>query len=216
MSGRALGIRLLLLSIPPIFLACASAPNPESADAPAPPVDESVPPTVEMDAEEEQMHGRRGVRGEGMREGGRHGEARRGEGRMRGHGDGDGGGARGGMAMHGEMNAFDVLDPPTEAEIEAGSELYEAICSACHSIDPPMKEAPPFRHVARHLRQQFEDRAAFTTHVVDFVTAPSAEHSALPQRAIERFGLMPAHPIGSERLESVAAYLWSLTFSEGG
>lgn len=104
---------------------------------------------------------------------------------------------------------------PTPEEIARGQQVYELICAGCHTLDPPPDSAPPMRHVARHLRQDLDTFEAFAEHVRSYVPAPDAEHSRLPAMAIERFGLMDALPLTDDVLNSAAAYLWSLTESEG-
>ena len=114
-----------------------------------------------------------------------------------------------GMNMGADLE-IDATDLPEPEQVARGMEVYETICSACHTMDPPVNLAPPFTHVARHVLMENPNRADFSAHVVDYVTQPSADASVLPAHAIEQFGIMPPQPIGEGRLEDVAAYLWTL------
>jgi len=106
----------------------------------------------------------------------------------------------------------DQVDPePTPEEIARGEQVYELVCSACHTLDPPPDSAPPMRHVVRHLRQELTTFEAFSEHVRSYVPAPDPERSRLPSMAIERFGVMAPLPLADDVLHSAAAYLWSLS-----
>lgn len=108
-------------------------------------------------------------------------------------------------------------DPsPDPQQMDRGRQVFELVCSGCHTIQPPPDSAPPMSHVARHLRQELETLEAFTEHVRTYVPAPSAEGSRLPAMAIERFGLMGALPMEDAVLTDVAAYIWTLADSARG
>lgn len=104
---------------------------------------------------------------------------------------------------------------PTPEEIARGRQVYELVCSACHTLDPPPDSAPPMRHVVMHLRRDLTTFEAFSEHVRTYVPAPDADRSRLPPMAIERFGLMAPLPLADDVLNSAAAYLWSLADSAG-
>lgn len=106
--------------------------------------------------------------------------------------------------------------PPTAEQIARGEAVYQEVCSECHAIQPPPNLAPPLSHVARHVRDAVDDRAAFTQHIVTYVRSPSEERSLLPERAIQRFGLMPAQGVTEDRLIDAAAYVWTLADSAQG
>ena len=106
-------------------------------------------------------------------------------------------------------------DPdPTPAQVAQGQQVFELVCSGCHTLDPPPDSAPPMRHVARHLRQDLETFVELAEQVRTYVREPDAERSLLPPRAVERFGVMPALPLTDDILTAAAAYIWSL--SEAG
>ena len=109
----------------------------------------------------------------------------------------------------------DTLDAPADEQVDRGRVVYENICSVCHTLQPPATKAPPFSHVARHVRETFPDKADFTEHVLTFLPAPDAVLSVMPPMAVERFGLMPPQPLPEAMLADVAAYLWTLS-EEGG
>jgi len=110
----------------------------------------------------------------------------------------------------------DVNAPPSPEQIARGEEVYRQVCSECHAIQPPPNLAPPLSHVAWQIRDQVEDRAAFTDHIVAYVQRPSVEGSLLSERAIRRFGLMPAQMVGEDRLADAAAFIWTLADSARG
>ena len=76
-----------------------------------------------------------------------------------------------------------------------GEQVVEYVCSQCHSMEPPPLKAPPLTHLARHLRESFPSVDEAVTHVVAYAPAPDPEQSILPERAQERFGLMPPQPL---------------------
>lgn len=109
--------------------------------------------------------------------------------------------------------------PDVEAAVRAerGRALFDDICAQCHTLDPPANQAPPMRHVVRHLRQALDDDdAAVLRHVLSYVPAPAAEHSLLPAMAIERFGVMPPQPLPAELLNDIGTYLLTLDAPAGG
>jgi cytochrome c len=103
-----------------------------------------------------------------------------------------------------------------EAQLALGEQLFQRVCSACHSLEAPPRSAPPMTHVARHYRQAFADRADGVARVVEFVRAPSAENSVLPPHARERWGLMPPLSLPDAELEAVAQYVWQLSEPQRG
>lgn len=128
-----------------------------------------------------------------------------------GHGPGGGHGPGRG---HGHHDAGDpgqsALEAPVPEEFTAGAQVFESICSQCHSLSPPAKLAPPMRHVARHLRMRFETEEAATRHILTFLPAPDSTSSIMPPMARQRFGLMPPQPLPKPYLEAVARYVWYL------
>lgn len=121
----------------------------------------------------------------------------------------------GGMGRMGRMAPLpaEVADP-TDPVLKAGKTTFDQVCSACHTLEPPHKLAPPMRMVSMHLRQRFSTEEEGVAHVTSYVPAPDAERSIMPPQIIQRFGLMTAQPLPAEMLESVARYVWSL--GEGG
>lgn len=102
---------------------------------------------------------------------------------------------------------------PDPGQVERGKQIFETVCAACHTVNPPPDSAPPMAHVVRHLRMELETQEAFAEHVRSYVSAPEADRSLLPPMAIERFGLMGALPLGDSILTDVAAYIWTLADS---
>lgn len=95
-----------------------------------------------------------------------------------------------------------------------GQEIAEQICGECHSMEPPPLKAPPLTPLSRHLRESFETVEGAVEHVLAYAPAPDAERSILPERAVERFGLMPPQPLPGPMLEAAARYIWSLSDSD--
>jgi mono/diheme cytochrome c family protein len=97
-----------------------------------------------------------------------------------------------------------------DAQLALGERVFESLCTACHTLEPPYQVAPPMTHIARHYRQAFADRDSAAAHLAAFVRAPSAERSKMPPHAIERFGLMPPVALADAELDAVALYVLSL------
>ena len=100
-----------------------------------------------------------------------------------------------------------------ETRLALGRQVYDDVCSQCHSLQPPHEEATPLTHIARRLKRRLETEAAFTEHVITHIPDPSEERSLMPAHAIEKFGLMPAQALTDEQLENVAAWLWVMADS---
>jgi cytochrome c len=96
--------------------------------------------------------------------------------------------------------------PPPE-----GAQIFQLVCAMCHSVNPPPKAAPPISHAAAYyLRRHGEVDAAMAA-MVTFLKEPSAETSAMPPHAVERFGLMPPQDhLTDAQLRAVALYSLSL------
>jgi len=99
---------------------------------------------------------------------------------------------------------------PSAALLAEGKQVYESVCTGCHSMESPATLAPPMTHVAKHYRQAFSERDSAVAHIITFVRNPAAERSKMPAHVQERFGLMPALPLPDEQLRAVATYIWSL------
>jgi mono/diheme cytochrome c family protein len=99
---------------------------------------------------------------------------------------------------------------PLSASLARGQQTVRTVCAACHTEAPPPKAAPPFRMIATHYRQATPDSAAAVAAIVAYVRAPAANRSLLPPMVIQRFGLMPAQPLGEEQLGDAARYILSL------
>lgn len=98
----------------------------------------------------------------------------------------------------------------------AGSEADQALladlnanCYSCHRPQggPDDRLAPPMIAVKEHYLRHYEDKAAFVAAMVAFVQAPSREKAHMPG-AVEKFGLMPAMPLGEEKLAALAGYIY--------
>ena len=95
-------------------------------------------------------------------------------------------------------------------ESDLGKVTFETTCSACHTLEPPEKLAPPMRMIAMHYRQAFESDSAGIAALTRWVLEPDSSRSALPAHAIEKFGLMPKPAVDSLQARAVARYVWEL------
>jgi cytochrome c len=103
---------------------------------------------------------------------------------------------------------FSAAHPANASAQTTGQELYEQHCSACHSMLPPPKSAPPIAGLSHFYHQAFDDREAGVRHIMDFVAKPEASKSKLRAPAISRFGLMPAVELNARDLRTVSEWLW--------
>lgn len=86
-----------------------------------------------------------------------------------------------------------------------------AICQSCHdaSLNPP--KAPPMYGVQRRYKRQFENQQEFVDAIVKFVSQPTNE-GALMKHPIKKLGLMPALPLGEDKLTKIATYIYEENF----
>jgi len=104
--------------------------------------------------------------------------------------------------------SFASSDSAFASARSTGQELYERHCSACHSMLPPPKSAPPIAGLSHFYHQAFADREAGVRHIMEFVARPDAAKSKLRPPAISRFGLMPAVELSELDLRTVSEWLW--------
>lgn len=97
-----------------------------------------------------------------------------------------------------------------EAAPMEGETLFQVNCASCHSVQAPPMLAPPMSHVARHYREALPDREAFVERIVAWVVDPSPDLSLMPERAVQRFGLMPAQIVAEAELAAIAEYIYTL------
>lgn len=92
-----------------------------------------------------------------------------------------------------------------------GKRIFETLCVACHTMEPPARLAPPMKHIVAHYRDAFKaDSAGAVAHVAAYLLEPAAEKSKLPKEAIDRFGVMPAQALTKPQAAAVAQYVWRL------
>lgn len=102
-----------------------------------------------------------------------------------------------------------LIAPSAAVAAPDGKAVFERNCSACHSVQPPPKSAPPIVPIAMRYRRAFPSKAEGVAHMAAFMKNPSKEASRIDTDAIERFGLMP--PMGMlspAELEAVASWVW--------
>jgi len=92
-----------------------------------------------------------------------------------------------------------------------GAQVFQMVCSMCHSVNPPPKAAPPMSHATGFYLQQHQTREAAAAAIVAYLKQPDSTRSALPAHAIARFGLMPSQAhLTDAQLEAVARYVLTL------
>jgi hypothetical protein len=112
--------------------------------------------------------------------------------------------------------ALATCAPATAQEPAPGQGTWEGVCSVCHSLVPPAKQAPPMAHVVRHYRAADSTAAGAASRIAAWVRAPARERSLMPAMAIERWGVMPPVAIGEREANDVARYVISLADSADG
>lgn len=91
-----------------------------------------------------------------------------------------------------------------------GRQIFESVCAQCHTVQPPADKAPPMSHIARHYRDQLADRTEAIARIEEWLRAPAANRSLLPEHAIEMWGLMPPVQLQAGQTSAVAGYVYSL------
>ncbi len=108
----------------------------------------------------------------------------------------------------GTGSAQSPQEAPSDERYAAGRAVHEQVCAACHSLDPPPREAPPVRGVSRQLHQHFDSAEAAIAFVSEYLVDPSAERALCDRHAIERFGVMPALRLPEAQREDAAYFYW--------
>ncbi|MCA9738624.1 MAG: c-type cytochrome, partial [Gemmatimonadetes bacterium] len=103
----------------------------------------------------------------------------------------------------------------TASAVERGQAMFDLICSACHSWDPPAKLAPPMSMVLGHYLERYADTDEASDAIAAWISGPDAERSVLPSHAVQQFGLMPGQPLPEAERRAVAAYLLDRAAREG-
>jgi mono/diheme cytochrome c family protein len=101
-------------------------------------------------------------------------------------------------------------DQATLDLIKQGEGLIANNCYSCHSATAPLEGgrlAPPMEAVKNHYLNKETTLDEFTGQLVRFVNKPSEAYSKMPG-ARKRFGLMPALPLPTEELKSIAAFIY--------
>ena len=100
--------------------------------------------------------------------------------------------------------------PLSELAVQGKADF--AVCQACHddSLKPP--KAPPMFGVQRMYKRRYDNPQEFVGAVVKFVKQPT-EDGALMKGPIKKLGLMPALPLGDEKLTGIATYIYEESFA---
>lgn len=88
-------------------------------------------------------------------------------------------------------------------------------CGACHTLEPPPRNAPPLRGIIRNYRSKFPEHADFIAAITAFTANPT-EKTAIMSHAVQRFGLMPKLPFAADELQLLAEWFWRRSASVGG
>jgi mono/diheme cytochrome c family protein len=92
-----------------------------------------------------------------------------------------------------------------------GAQVFQMVCSMCHTVNPPPKAAPPMSHATGFYLRQHQTIEAAAAAIVAYLKQPDSARSALPAHAITRFGLMPSQAhLTDLQLDAVARYVLTL------
>lgn len=97
----------------------------------------------------------------------------------------------------------------TTAVEDRGKEVFDTICSSCHSLAPPPTKAPPMIMIAGHYVDARTTEDAAMEAMRAWLAGPSADKSLLPAHAVERFGLMPPLVLPEDDRDAVVAYVFA-------
>jgi len=92
---------------------------------------------------------------------------------------------------------------------DRGKEIFDTVCSSCHTLTPPPLKAPPMVMIAGHYVQASESEEAARKAMMRWIPAPDTARSLLPDHAVERFGQMAPLPLPSEDVDAVVNYVFS-------
>jgi len=81
----------------------------------------------------------------------------------------------------------------------SGEEIFKTNCVSCHIMqkgkdvaDKSKMLAPPVFGIVRHAKEIYPTKEAFVEFVSDYIKNPSKDKAVCQEKAISRFGLMPA------------------------
>jgi len=100
---------------------------------------------------------------------------------------------------------------PRAPDLAAGQQIFTTVCTACHTLQPPPRLAPPMAMVSQHYRDAFASEPEALAAMLRFLLAPDTTRATMPAHAIQRFGLMPKLPLSEQQFRDVSAYVWSLS-----
>ena len=98
---------------------------------------------------------------------------------------------------------------PGDEAVE-GKEVFERVCTTCHTTQPPPNLAPPMAMILRHYGMALGDSAAVRDTLVSWIGSPDASRSMLPAHAVERFGVMAPVDLTPEEIDAVTDYIMTL------
>ncbi|MGZ0655854.1 hypothetical protein ACWPKS_09625 [Coraliomargarita sp. W4R72] len=90
--------------------------------------------------------------------------------------------------------------------------MHRNLCMTCHRVANSYEQqqaglAPPLWDVRHHYLKQYADHESFIAAMADYMAAPDAERSLMPE-AIQRFGVMMTLNLPEEELLEVASLVY--------
>jgi len=95
-----------------------------------------------------------------------------------------------------------------------GQAVFDQICTACHTVQPPPNLAPPMMAVSGYYRDAFTDRDEAVAAMVAYIQDPDSTRSQLRPEAFRRFGIMAPLPLLEEDRRAVATWIWEMYDAE--
>lgn len=102
-----------------------------------------------------------------------------------------------------------AADPETPM-LAHGEEVFNQICTACHTLQPPPNLAPPMMGIAGHYHDAFTDRDEAVAWMVAYIQSPDSAKSKLSPEAFRRFGAMAPLPLPEADLRAVMTWVWEM------
>jgi mono/diheme cytochrome c family protein len=98
-----------------------------------------------------------------------------------------------------------------EADILShGEAVFNQICTACHTVQPPPNLAPPMMGISGHYHDAFTDKDEAVAWMVAYIQSPDSAKSKLSPEAFRRFGAMAPLPLPEEDLRAVMTWVWEM------
>lgn len=99
---------------------------------------------------------------------------------------------------------------------EEGLMALKINCYSCHNPLAPSHDellAPPMVAVKFRYKNLYPERAAFISHMTDFIHEPTEEKAKMKQ-PVQRLGLMPKTLLSQEEISAISAYIYDQQLEE--